>query len=262
MSDTEQDETTTEEAPGTGPQTIPDAPAETTPAGDPMPETGPIVYPPDEGENAPAQGDEPDESEQGDEPDAAPEPATDEPVAVAMSEKAMEKAFRDFERLRKDVAGRVGRIMGDDAAHLMECPLCAELAPGWLWPPEVAPLPEATKARVLVALGFAAPADYKQHPSVHTCPTCDGLGSVLSGSKVDAYKVIECPDCQTKGWVGAHVPTPLANGASNFPETLTLTGPTVYGDPPPAESYDDDPAVSSLKARGFLVVPPPNYSHA
>ena len=203
---------------------------------------------------------EPDEQPEPDtqpEPDEQPEPDT----PVALSEKDMERVFKDVERLRKDVAGRVGRIFGDSAGDLMGCPMCAELAPGWLWPPEVAPLPEAQQALVLAALGFAAPASYKPHPSWHRCPACEGQGKVYTGSKVAGYDVVDCPNCTGKGWEGTppvQRPALVQNGNE---QDAGLTGPLHYTPPESAQDFSDDPAVRELRGRGFLVVEPVNYGH-
>jgi hypothetical protein len=247
-------EPTTE--PQTGDVPEPDTTEPVTEPDEPEPTPEPVQVPGEtDPEQAPAVADP-------NAPPPDPEAPPAEPAPTnAFSEIDMEKAFKDVDRLRKDVAGRVGRIFGDNVGALVECPLCADLAPGWIWSPEVAPLPDEQKARVLVALGFATPKSYKHLPGYETCPTCDGEGSGETGSKRAGYDVVDCPRCKKMGYV---ITGPIDYGTAQtngeHPESL-VTGPTVNAQPQPAEDFSDDPAVKSLTERGFLVVPPVTYAH-
>src|SRR5689334_11191162 len=70
-------------------------------------------------------------------PETAPE---DAPEAQNLrSEKELEKAYKQLAKLQEDNAGRVSRIMGDDATALIPCPVCSDFAPGFVFPPEIAP---------------------------------------------------------------------------------------------------------------------------
>ena len=209
---------------------------------------------PDENGNPDAEPAEPIEGPE--EPTEPPqEPASEAP---AMDEKAIEKAHRETERLRKDVAGRVGRIFGEDVVHMVECPLCSETAPGWIWNPQQVELQEDHMARVLLALGVVGPKKLHHHPFLEACPMCGGEGQLETGSKIPGMNVIDCERCGKKGWVDTRQNAPtitVHNGAQSEP---VLTGPLHYQEPARQDQYDDDPAVQSLKERGFLVVPPPD----
>jgi len=69
---------------------------------------------------------EPDEEAVEDEEPAAP---AEEPESFAI----MEERGKQFDQLRKHVATRVGKILGDDAAMVAECPFCSYYnMPGWV----------------------------------------------------------------------------------------------------------------------------------
>lgn len=221
----------------TGPTTLPDEERDPLQEGEP-PEV-------DEEDTTPATT-EPDESE-----------PTDEPQSAAVrTDREMEKVFRDLDRLRKDVAGRVGRIFGDEATQLMECPLCAATAPGYLWPPDVAPLADEQITALRLLLNMPVATDYKQTEDFIACPKCDGLGRVRTGSKVQNYEIAECPRCFAKGYVTSPVTPPSNGNGGTHEQDADLTGPTVYG----TEQAHHDPAtaatIQSLRDRGFMVVEP------
>ena len=204
---------------------------------------------------------EPDAGETEDEPteddeQTEGEPATElEPVAVR-SDREMEKVFRDIERLRKDVAGRIGRIFAEDANALMACPLCASVAPGYLWPPDVAPLAEEQITALRLLLNMPVATDYKQSPSFEPCGMCDGMGRVRTGSKVQNHEIAECPRCFAKGYVPTAVgPIGAVNGNGDE-QDAGLTGPSVYGHELPQHDPNVESAIQSLRDRGFMVVEP------
>lgn len=229
------------------PAEVPEETPETETPEVPEPETPET---PDEPEEKPEHIDGDDETP---EPPAEPEPTAEAP---AMDEKAIEKAHRDAEKLRKDVAGRVSRIFGEDVVHMVECPLCSETAPGWLWDPQKVELQDDHLARVLLALGVVGPKRLKHDPYRVTCPTCDGEGQLETGSKVPGMNVIDCETCAKKGWVDSRQNAPVVSITPTTSTTTALTGPLHYTPPPEQEQYDDDPAVQSLRDRGFLVVAP------
>ena len=184
------------------------------------------------------------------------EPATEpEPVAVR-SDREMEKVFRDIERLRKDVAGRVGRIFAEDANELMDCPLCASVAPGYLWPPDVAPLAEEQITALRLLLNMPVATDYKQSPSFEPCGMCDGMGRVRTGSKVQNHEIAECPRCFAKGYVPTAIgPIGAVNGNGDE-QDASMSGPTVYGHELPQADPNVQSAIESLRDRGYMVVEP------
>lgn len=187
-------------------------------------------------EGEPAEGEQPTEEEA-------------QAEADAVSEKEIEKRFKALEKLRTDHAGRVSKLLQDDAVFVEACPMCADLAPGWLWKSEAAPLAPETEANVRLRLGMNVRGQFKAHPHAKLCETCDGLGSVETPSKVPGYDVVDCPDCAATGrLLEPTAPTfaPPTNGAEWTP-------------PQPAvepSAYEHDPRVESLRAEGVLVVPP------
>lgn len=210
----------------------------------------------------PAEPGEPDapaedgETDAGDSEPAAepPEPPADESQPTLRSEAEIEKAAKQVDQLRKSVANRVGSIFGDDANFLVSCPLCAGTAPGWLWPPSEAPLPDEQVRAVFTTLGVIEPKEYQHFESYQRCEDCEGLGSVKTGSRVPGFDVVACPTCAQKGYIMA-APLPLpVNGSSAASAEITVTGPSVID---PADA--DDPAVAELRRRGFTVVPPIHF---
>ena len=204
---------------------------------------------------------EPSEPETEDEPAEPAEPDEEEPAAepqsaAPKSDKEMEKVFRDLDKLRKDVAGRVGRIMGDEAVQLMDCPLCAAVAPGYMWPPDVAPLHEEQVTALRLLLNMPVATDYLQSEAFEACPKCDGLGRVRTGSKVQNYEIAECPRCFSKGYVATAVGPVPVNGNANEQSADLTTGPTVYGLEPVTIDEGTQAVIESLKDRGFMVIEP------
>jgi hypothetical protein len=195
-----------------------------------------------------------DEGEQEEPSDAEPQDAADtaEPEqAPIRTEKELEKAYKAIAKLREQNAARLGTIMGDDALALVECPLCSHFAPGFMFPPDVAPIPDENAKIVKGLLGVPEPRASKRAPGVIRCDQCDGNGWCLTDSLVPNYTETQCSKCAGKGWTGAQPVTGL-NGEQVQP--AAVTGPTVY---PPA-STEDDPVVAGLKAKGYLVVAPAN----
>jgi rubrerythrin len=197
-------------------------------------------------------GDEPepdDEPETGDEPES--EPGDDEP-ATATSPRDEKEA----EALRQKVdaedarhAKRVSDLFGEDAPHLLQCPMCAHLTAGFLFPPNVMPIPDEQLGLVRALLGMPDVSTFEDSQATETCPDCKGLGRVKSGSNVPGYDVIDCQRCASKGWISKVLAV-----APNGTASTNASGPVVTG--PSLDWQDDDPTVRSLRERGFLVVPP------
>ena len=184
------------------------------------------------------------------------EPSEEAEAVAVRSDRDMEKLFREIERLRKDTARRVGNIFGDDAAELMECPLCAAVAPGYLWPQDVAPLAEEQIAALRMMLNMPVTTDYVQSEAFEACPKCEGLGRVRTGSKVQNHEIAECPRCFAKGYVPTAVHAPYTNGSAGEQDADFVTGPTVYGHELPAVDPSTQAIIDSLKDRGYMVVEP------
>lgn len=215
-------------------------------------ETGEIVNGEPAEPSEPATGDEPAEPAEPDEEAPAAEPES----AAPKSDKEMEKVFRDLDKLRKDNAGRVGRIMGDEAVQLMDCPLCAAVAPGYMWPPDVAPLHEEQVTALRLLLNMPVATDYMQSEAFEECPKCGGLGRVRTGSKVQNHEIAECPRCFSKGYVTTAMGPVPVNGNTNEQDANLTTGPTVYGLEPLPIDEGTQAVIESLKDRGFMVIEP------
>jgi len=215
-------------------------------------ETGEIL---DESPSEPLE--EETEDEPADDEELHEEEVAEEPEAVApKSDKEMEKVFRDLDRLRKDTAKRVGNILGDEAVNLIECPLCAAVAPGYLWSPDVASLHEEQVAAIRLLLNMPVATDYKQAEDFMPCPKCDGNGRVRTGSRVQNYEIAECPRCFAKGYIPSPVALHLANGGHGEEQDASLSGPTIYGHELPTVDPQTESVIQSLKDRGYMVVEP------
>lgn len=210
----------------------------------------------------------PDDETAGDDDGAAtsdggedPEPDEDEPEdpfesepenrATPRDEKEAEKLWQRVTAEDERHAKRVTDLFGDEAVHLLRCPMCMHVTAGWLFPPNVMPLPDESLALVRGLLGMPDVSTFADSTTTETCPDCGGLGRVKSGSHVPGYDVIDCQRCVSKGWVSKQ-------GASSFQITNGSTGTTPPPVPVSSAEADEDPQVRSLRERGFLVVPPTN----
>jgi hypothetical protein len=197
----------------------------------------------------PLQGDElaPDEEEAEDEPDAQPEPVEqpepDEPTGL--TEKQLDETRKKLDRENERHRARISDLIGDEAVLLEPCPLCTGFADGYRFPVEPPPdVIEATR----VAIGLPDLSNFQQSTTTRECPSCVGLGVVLSGSKVPENAAITCVACNGSGYVVLNA-------------TGEITGPTALSNGSPSQELPagvnpDDPAVKELRARGFTVFPP------
>jgi hypothetical protein len=164
-----------------------------------------------------------------------------------LSEKQMEQAFGKLERETTRHANRVQEIMGEDVAMLLPCPLCEPLIPGFVMPTPDTPQRFPT---VREFMGDAIPEDWQQDPNTRTCVTCNGLGMVATGSKVEGQAQLVCTDCGGKGWQGQRAPTVAPIIPAPLPEgNGGQTGPLA---PAPV----DPPDVAALKAKGYVIIAP------
>lgn len=187
----------------------------------------------EQGEPAPDTDGDEQEQEGGldeDSPPAVPQPATEEPTGL--SEKDIEKRLKALDKERDRHAARISEIMAEDALDLEPCPRCLPFAPGFIYPPATAPVPEFQKAAVRASIGDATGEEFLPAPNARACDTCAGMGRVRSGSKAPGQELIMCPTCQNgRGWiqVGTDMPatpTPAAHGnGAGTPEAVELTPP-------------------------------------
>lgn len=221
--------------------------------------TGPTTVDPDEVPESP-EAIPPDESPE-DEPGENEDPPVEDPdespqEPAPKTDREMEAVFKKLDKLRKDVATRVSNILEDEAVNLMECPLCAAVAPGYLWSPDVAALHEEQVAAIRLLLNMPVATDYKQSEAFRVCDKCDGLGRVRTGSKVQNHEIAECPRCFAKGYIPAPVQLVENGNGHAHEQDASLTGPTVYGNEVPQADPNTAALIESLKDRGYMIVEP------
>jgi len=143
------------------------------------PESDPVE--PDEDETAAEEdGDvtEPDEPETSNAPTEALAAVEDEQSSF----EEMERMGKSLDALQRHVSKRITEILGDLAPEWEECELCNYWnTPGWR---HKGPLPEAVEDALRVALGGHGIAEFKPDEFSRACEKCNGLGFVLTGSKV------------------------------------------------------------------------------
>lgn len=217
--------------------------AEPAPEGEPAPEAEPA---PDV-EPEPEPGDKP-------EPEPEPEPTPAVPEGVKTPEE-IEAIYKDAASLKKHVATRVGKIMGDDATAMIECPACSDFLPGWLFHPSVQPLEDDVKAALYHLLGQHAPGDYKPHPAFAKCDACNGLGVVSTGSQRAGAETVGCPSCAELGYTqNLSAQIKPANGAEPAPVPI-VTGPTQIPD-------EMTPEAAAAQRQGYIVFKSPSLAGA
>lgn len=202
---------------------------------------------------APESDDEPqDEPEPVEEPEEPEEPGDeqlrrDANEARAQTEAEVNRINTALGKEAQRHANRVVEIMGADSEILEMCPLCLPLIPGFRYPqPPVAEQLAAVKE----AIGEPATPNYQPDQYSKVCDVCDGLGGVLTGSKVANQATLPCKKCGAKGWL------PIGPERQNE-QAAPISGPA----PPvlyqvPEVSTPDPPEVEALKALGYIVVPP------
>lgn len=136
---------------------------------------------------------EPDEAEQ--EAEAVEEEAPPEPSSLAQIQ-GMEKALEaEAKRHEKAVAKALGEHFGD----FRECPLCQVAGYAMQYQPgEIDP---AQRDEIATVMGEASGPDYAKHPSEVRCPTCDGWGEMLNGSRRGEQMTSACQTCMGSGHV-------------------------------------------------------------
>jgi hypothetical protein len=181
MSDTEQ-ETTLE--PVADPDVEP-SPDET----EPEPEPDEPEPEPDEGEHVPT----------------SPPPPPDTEADVEAKIKKLATASRNYSR-------RIVEILGDDLDGWLTCELCEAHYPGIRLP---VPPDEALAAKLRSILGMPALENYRRDNQYNPCATCDGLGTILTGSKVAAHMTRTCGACKGTGYIDMRTgEAPTLNGTT------------------------------------------------
>ena len=228
-------------------QTDPQTPDET---GEPVePDESEPTGEPDEAIEPDEDGDEPDEPDEPNEFDGDREPEFDD-APKALSEKDIEKRYQKLAAEKVRHAKRVGEIMDEDATDLIPCPVCMDGIDGWIYPPDVQPLNEESISRIRQVIGLPDYTNFRHVGWAVECPTCGGLGKVITGSKVPGREVTGCTDCNEAGWINRSG-IPQTNG-HHADEPMPVTGPTVLG------TNEPDSRIAGLLSEGYTVIPPLN----
>ena len=191
-------------------------------------------------EPVPDEADEEEESEVGVSPD--------DPV-VPRDDAEIERAFSSLQKEATRHANRISQIMGEDANMLQPCPRCVTTdpqrpaTPGFIWPHEMVPLLPADKAAVKLSIGEGAEPEYRSANDAAICDACDGWGKVKTGSRVNRQDVLDCRNCDGRGWIGPRAATVSAAPNNGLGELVTVGG---GGDEPRPDSdpwgrLKDDP---------------------
>jgi uncharacterized protein YbaR (Trm112 family) len=126
------------------------------------------------------------------------QPAT-APAARGLSEAEIEKRYKALEREQARHTTNVTKIMGDDADELIVCPLCEPELGGFLRIESFDHPRDETHEAMINVLKKPAQVTYREAPHSVQCHDCDGLGKVLSGSRVAQNELIACPTCKGAG---------------------------------------------------------------
>lgn len=146
---------------------------------------------------------EPERQEEAPWPDEEPE-APQEPAQAltGLSEDEAEKRFRQIERRAETWRKAVLDVLGELAADLEPCPRCLPMAPGFIYPYQLAPITDEQKEAVLLSVNEGALIELKQADDAFICSDCDGRGWVKTGSRVENQKRAKCRHCKGRGWQG------------------------------------------------------------
>jgi hypothetical protein len=116
----------------------------------------------------------------------------------AQSEAELNAANRKVAAAAQAYWTKVKAQYGDDLGGFHECPLCVGYPPGLYYP---VALPPEKAAQLKKLLGLPALDNFKRDNAYLACATCDGLGTILTGSKVPAHMTARCVDCAGKGFI-------------------------------------------------------------
>lgn len=122
-----------------------------------------------------------------------------EDSGASLTERQREAIIGKLDRESDRHTKRVAEILGPDVSDLAPCPACWEHAPGFVLNGVM--LDEVQAAMVRGLLGIQDTPSYKTNPQYAICEVCDGLGMVLSGSKVANQEIQPCPKCTNTGFI-------------------------------------------------------------
>ena len=122
-------------------------------------------------------------------------------AAGAVGEKELEKMFKKVDAANLAYVKRLEGIMGEEVGVLEPCPRCSDPFLGLIFPPLMRPVDQERKAAVLLSVGEEPPSVSESDPYSHRCDACQGWGRVLSGSRLNQQKTLQCIPCNGRGWV-------------------------------------------------------------
>lgn len=188
-----------------------------------------------EGQSSDPAGADDDDDQDDDDDDQGDDDDDDEPdgVSAMPSEAELEKAAASLGKEADRHFARVVAIMGDAAGDLVRCELCHPSIPGLRY---VEAMNEELRERVKVAIGIGSGARYRAAVDASKCETCDGLGSVLSGSEVPGQITLRCLSCGGRGW----------SSASPERQGRMTAAPAAIDDEPGAPMIDENTAPPPL----------------
>lgn len=137
--------------------------------------------------------------------DVAPDETEAEYVAPeppGLSQKEIDARVTKLERASNTYTRKVAEILGEDLADFVPSPLSLPFLFGFVFDPANVELPGEVLDATRRLIGEPVPPPLIQAPDARVCPTCDGWGQVLTGSKVHPFNVAKCIECQGRGWVG------------------------------------------------------------
>jgi hypothetical protein len=164
------------------------------------------------------------EADNADAPEPEPEP---QEASAPASEKEIEKALRAVERAGTTYRNAVDRALREDAQALLPCPRCNAPVAGMIFPPELAPVDDETRAAVLASIGegTAAAPPLRKAEGVVMCDRCDGWGELEYPTRRPHVLTQPCQACQGNGYRLA--PEPASNVSPIVTTTATTTSANV-----------------------------------
>jgi hypothetical protein len=66
---------------------------------------------------------------------------------------------------------------------------------------------------------------YQEDQTKEACPTCNGLGQLISHSKAPGHELVTCIECAGQGW--RQKPSPAANVTPITPQPAVAAGPVM-----------------------------------
>lgn len=179
---------------------------------------------------------EPDQGEEGEaeqaeteNPDVPDPNAPVEPDEVR-GEAEMEAAFKKIERSYKTYTRAVSNALEESANDLLPCPLCEGAVPSFVNRHDAGQVDQETQGAVYAFLSMTPPTELRKSRLNEKCENCDGLGELLTGSRVPAWETKTCDECNGAGFTGPGNPKFSApvervepNGTETSGEGLNLS---------------------------------------